>query len=86
MYKVKTGKSCCKSKQIIERGDYKIVLCEECPCDSIEQLRTIERKWITENNCINKIIPTRSACEYYNTHKENQRKYRIDKIEKNKEL
>ena len=88
VYKVKSGKTCCKSKQIIKRCDYKIVLCEECPCDSIEQLRAFERKWISQNNCVNKIVPTRTATEYYNDHKEErkeyQRKYRIANIEKMK--
>jgi len=53
----------CKSSQIIERGDYQIVLCEECACETREQLMRIERKWIEENNCINKCMPIRTIDE-----------------------
>jgi hypothetical protein len=57
----------CYSKQIIERGNYDIVLCEECPCENKEQLHAIERKWVEENECVNKHIPCRSPQEYQKT-------------------
>jgi predicted GIY-YIG superfamily endonuclease len=45
------------SSQIIARGNYDIVLCEEFPCENKEQLHSRERKWIEENECMNKQIP-----------------------------
>lgn len=74
----------CKSSQIIERGDYQIVLCEECPCDNVEQLRAIERKWIEENECINKAIPNRTRKEYYQQPTEVVK--RKNNYQKNKEV
>ena len=70
----------CTSKQIIERGNYDIVLCEECPCENKEQLHAIERKWIEGNECVNKKIPCRTGKELYHTNKEEyhriQKEYR----------
>jgi hypothetical protein len=85
VYNVNVGRSCCKSKQIIERGNYSIILCEECPCDNKEQLRAIERKWIETNNCVNKIIPTRTTHEYYEDNKEQKLLYQKEYREANKE-
>ena len=54
----------CKSKQIIERGNYSIVLVEEYPCENKEQLNKRERYYIENNECVNKYIPTRTKSEY----------------------
>ncbi len=45
----------CASRQIIERGNYEIILCEEYPCDNKQQLHERERFWIEIHNCINKM-------------------------------
>ena len=63
------------SKPIILRGNYDIVLCEECPCENKEQLHAIERKWIEENDCINKVIPGRKRAEYREANKEKIKQY-----------
>jgi hypothetical protein len=55
----------CSSKQIIERGNYNIILCQECPCENKEQLKAFERKWIEENECINVQLPGRTKKEWY---------------------
>jgi hypothetical protein len=52
---------------IIERGNYKIVLLENCPCETKEQLLIRERYYFDTLNCINKmrpIITTKEQCEY----------------------
>ena len=59
-----------KAKQIIERGNYEIILCEEFPCENKEQLNKCERKWIEENECLNKNIPGRNPTEYRLENKE----------------
>jgi len=64
-----------KSKQIILRGNYDIVLCEEYPCENREQLYARERKWIEENDCINKNIPGRTRTEYREINKEQIKQY-----------
>ena len=73
------------SKQIILRGNYDIVLCEECPCVNKEQLHARERKWIEENDCINKIIPGRTDKERYEANKEQIKQYKEEYYEANKE-
>lgn len=45
------------SKLIIERGDYKILLIEEYPCETKQELLWRERYWIENNNCINNKKP-----------------------------
>lgn len=67
----------CSSKQILERENYNIILCEEVCCDNKEQLKAIERKYIEENECVNKNIPLRTKKEYNSMY---------DKTEKAKEM
>lgn len=60
----------CKSKNIILRGDYQIVLIENYPCDNKEELAKKEREHIEANICVNKNIPTRTREEYIETNRE----------------
>ena len=80
----RSKKNKCTSKQIIERGNYQIVLCEAFACNNKEELLARERKWIDENECINKKCPIRSIEEktsnYYK--KEYQKKYQIENRDK----
>jgi hypothetical protein len=64
----------CKSKSIILNGDYSYCVVEEFPCESKRQLETRERWWIENNNCVNKMIPTRTNKEHYETNKD---KYKV---------
>ena len=60
----------CNSTQIIERGNYAIVLIEDCPCANKEQLERRERYFIENMECVNYIIPTRTKKEYHQTYRE----------------
>jgi hypothetical protein len=73
------------SREIIERGDYDYVLCEECPCENKEQLHAIERKYIDENECVNKKIPNRTHAEYFKANKEYFKQKAKENREKNKQ-
>ena len=66
---------------IIANNNYSIVLIEECPCESKDQLHSRERHYIETLDCVNKYIPTRSKKEYNEDNKEKIKEYR----EKNKE-
>jgi hypothetical protein len=69
--KAKDGKKYyCKSKPIIDRGNYDIVLIEDCPSETKEQLARRERHYIDEMECVNKHLPTRTIQEYREEHKE----------------
>jgi len=60
----------CMSRQIINRNNYYYELIEDYSCNNKYELETRERWYIENNNCINKIIPTRTDKEYYENNKE----------------
>jgi hypothetical protein len=71
------------SFKILENKDYKIELIELYPCNSKIELHKRERYYIENNECVNKVIPSRtpkeSQKEYYknnkNDIKESQKEY-----------
>jgi len=73
------------SFDIIANGNYDIILIENYPCNSKDELHARERYWIENTVCINKHLPSRTREEYRETHKE--QKAITDKLyaEKNKE-
>ena len=83
----KEGKSTnVTSYQIIEQGNYDIVLIENCPCESKEELLRRERYFIESLDCVNKIIPTRTKKEYIQENiekiRERRKQYCLENIEK----
>lgn len=60
----------CMSKQIIDRGDYKIELIKDYPCNNVWELEEEEAKYIRENKCINIVIPHRTHKEWIEDNKE----------------
>ena len=66
----KNTDKCYKSKDIILRGDYQIILIENYSCNNKEELERKEREHIEANICVNKFIPTRTQKEYKEDHKE----------------
>jgi hypothetical protein len=59
-----------RSFDIIETGEYSIILVEGFVCDTKDQLHARERYYIENNECINKYIPGRTLKEWRDTHKE----------------
>jgi len=57
------------SWKILENNNYEIVLVELYPCNSKDELHKRERFYIENNECVNKVIPTRSKQEYYEENK-----------------
>ena len=83
----KEGKSTnVTSYQIIEQGNYDIVLIENCPCESKEELLRRERYFIESLECVNKQHPTRTTKEYIQDNidriRERRKQYCLDNIEK----
>ena len=60
----------CMSKLIIASGDYDIILVENYPCKSKEELLMRERHYIDNYDCINKKTPGRTGAEWYQDNKE----------------
>ena len=58
------------SFHIVKYDDAEIILLEDCPCETKDQLRAIERKYIESTKCVNKCIPNRTPQEYYEANKE----------------
>ena len=67
------------SFRIIENNDYDIVLIENCPCETKDELHKRERHYIETLECVNRYIVGRTHKEYYETNKdkinEHKKKY-----------
>ena len=74
---------CCKSKDILLRGDYNIILIENYSCNNKEELGKKEREHIEINICVNKNIPTRTIQEWKGDNKETIKEYAKEYYEKN---
>ena len=63
-----------------------IILIENYPCNSKDELTAREAYWIKSTNCVNKVIPKRTPKEYYEDNKEkmihNSKQYRENNKEK----
>jgi hypothetical protein len=79
------------SKQILDCGDAMIVLVENCPCNSREELIKKEAEYIMNSNCVNKRVPGKPVNhkERYEANKEKMqqkaRQYREENEEKIKQ-
>lgn len=71
--------------KIIKNNNYDIILVELYPCGSINELKSRERYYIENNECVNKYIPLRTDQEYRNDNKEKQKAQNIIWYQKNKE-
>ncbi len=83
---LKTGKIKYTSKKIIEGCNYDIILVEEFNCDNKNQLEARERHYIDNNECVNKVIPTRTIKEYREANKEKKKETDKQYREANKEI
>ena len=55
---------------IISKMDYEMILIENYPCQSREELERREGWYIRENPCVNRCIPGRTHREYYEHNRE----------------
>lgn len=65
IYDAKQCKKYVRSKDIINGGDFSIILIEKFPCQNIEELKQRERHFIETMECVNKAVPLRTKKEYY---------------------
>ena len=83
-------KKCCSSRNIIERGDYEMILIKNYPCNNVWELEEEEGKYIRENECINIAIPHRTQEEWREENKkeisEKKKQDRINNLEKYKQI
>jgi len=64
------------SCEILKNGNYDIVLLENCPCNSKDELFKRERHHIESIDCVNKNIPGRTQKEYELANKEKIQEYK----------
>ena len=75
---LKNNYAYCSSYDIIEKGNYEIILLETCPCSTSEELRMRERFYKENINCINLKNPCKT--------KEDAREWIINYRNKNRDL
>ncbi len=86
LYQHKKKSNKCKSKLLFDSDDkIEIILVEKYPCNDKMELHQRERYYIENNECINKIIPTRTEKEYYETNKDKINEKRKEYYEVNKD-
>jgi hypothetical protein len=84
------------SFKVLENNNYSIILLEEYPCETKEQLLARERYYIENTECVNKCVPCRTyeeslkyqlkyQTEYNKNNKNEVSKYQKEYYEKNKE-
>lgn len=73
------------SEQLFEGGNPVIVLVENFPCNSKEELHKRERFYIENNSCVNKIIPGRTNKEWREANAEKIKKHKKEYNQENKE-
>ena len=64
----------------------KILLLENYPCNSKEELNKREGQYIKQMDCVNKIVSGRTVKEYYQDNKERIKKYQDANKEHRKEI
>lgn len=74
------------SYEIIKNNDYEIVLLENCPCESKDQLKARERYYIESLDCVNKVIIGRTQKEYQRDNQEKIKKHKKEYYQQNKEI
>jgi hypothetical protein len=78
-------KKYCTSYEIIEKGNYQIVLLEDYPCQNEIELKTRERFYIENNDCVNKIIPNRTIKEHKKQYYQLNREIILEKDKKRRQ-
>ena len=75
----------CSSKPLFEKGNAKITLIEDYPCERKEQLHARERYWLEDlENVVNKQHPARTIKEWVKDNKEHLGNYSKEYYENNK--
>ena len=85
----KNGKLECSSVEILKNGNWRYETLEKVLFDEKFELRNIERRYIENNECVNKCIPNRTGREYNIDNadeiKQYKKQYRIDNVDEIKQ-
>ena len=66
--------------QILENNDCDIILLEDFPCETKDQLLSRERYYIENNECVNKVIPPKEYREQNKAYSKKWKEQNQDKI------
>ena len=70
------------SKNVLRHGNYQILLIENYPCNTKEELTAREAYYVRQFNCVNKNVPGRTREEWYEDNKDKIAKYYEDNKDK----
>jgi len=73
----RTSSKYCSSQDILEQGDYKIVLIKNFPCSSLNELEREEGKFQRDLVCVNKRVAGRTQKEWYEDNIDKRKEYYI---------
>ena len=73
------------SFEVLEGGNFDIILLENYYCKDKYELKAKERHYIETIKCVNKYIPNRTNKEYRDTNKDYLKEYRSTYYENNKD-
>ena len=79
-YDCKKNKSC-RSKEILKNNDFTVEPIEEIEFNNKIELHERERYYITNNICVNKVIPNRTQKEYRENNKNKIKKNANEKFD-----
>jgi group I intron endonuclease len=91
VYEAKKQNKYIRSKDVIDGGNYSIILVENYPCNNIDELKQRERYFIETIECVNFAIPASTRKEVEQRHRETEKykettkKYEENNKEKIKE-
>jgi hypothetical protein len=79
------GGGICSSKILFESGEVEIILVEKYSCNDKNELTSRERYYIENNDCVNKVIPTRTYKEWEEQNKDKLKEKKKEYREANKD-
>lgn len=72
----------CTAQDLLKTDNYEMILIEEFPCNTMNELKQRERFFIENFNTINKVIPLQTQKEYYYKNRDKLLQYKKDRYKK----
>jgi len=74
-----------RSVYVLDHEDWRMDVVDKIECNTRDEVRNLEGKWILENDCVNMQVAGRTMQQYYKDHKEEKKEYYREYQETNKE-
>jgi len=73
-----------RSVLVLDHEDWRMDVVDKIECETKDEARNLEGKWILENECVNMCVAGRTQQEYYQEHKKELKEYQKQHYEENK--